>query len=79
MPFKVRLHIDKIKMCFHVKQSISYYQIQIGGASHPLLRVDLYEANDRVYFGEMTFYPDSGFDTDILPSTDMDFGSRLVL
>lgn len=43
------------------------------------LRVDLYEANDRVYFGEMTFYPDSGFDTDILPSTDMDFGSRLVL
>ena len=24
-----RLHIDKIKMCFHVKQSISYYQIQM--------------------------------------------------
>lgn len=44
-----------------------------------LLRVDLYEANDRVYFGEMTFYPDSGFDTDILPSTDMNFGKRLVL
>ena len=44
-----------------------------------LLRVDLYEANNRVYFGEMTFYPDSGFDTDILPSTDMDFGSWLVL
>ena len=47
--------------------------------NYKLLRVDLYEANDRVYFGEMTFYPDSGFDTDILPSTDMDFGSRLVL
>ena len=29
MLFKVRLHIDKIKMCFHVKQSISYYQIQM--------------------------------------------------
>lgn len=47
--------------------------------NYKLLRVDLYEANDRVYFGEMTFYPDSGFDTDILPSTDIDFGSRLVL
>ena len=29
MLFKVRLHIDKIKMCFHVKQNISYYQIQM--------------------------------------------------
>lgn len=29
MLFKVRLHIDKIKMYFHVKQSISYYQIQM--------------------------------------------------
>lgn len=44
-----------------------------------LLRVDLYEANDRVYFGEMTLYPDSGFDTDILSSTDIEFGKRLVL
>lgn len=33
--------------------------------NYKLLRVDLYEANDRVFFGEMTFYPDSGFDTDI--------------
>ena len=40
---------------------------------------NLYEANDRVYFGEMTLYPDSGFDTDILPSTDMNFGKRLIL
>lgn len=44
-----------------------------------LLRVDLYEADDRVYFGEMTLYPDSGFDTDILSSTDVEFGKRLVL
>ncbi|MCH8572159.1 hypothetical protein LSI54_12450 [Nesterenkonia sp. AY15] len=28
---------------------------------HPHVRVDLYEANDRVYFGEMTFYPLGGF------------------
>lgn len=47
--------------------------------NYKLLRVDLYEANDRVYFGEMTFYPDSGFDTDILPSTDIEFGKILVI
>lgn len=44
-----------------------------------LLRVDLYEANDRVYFGELTLYPDSGFDTDISQSTDVYFGKRLQL
>lgn len=46
---------------------------------YKLIRVDLYEANGRVYFGELTLYPDSGFDTDILYSTDSYFGSRLVL
>lgn len=44
-----------------------------------LLRVDLYEADNRVYFGEMTLYPDSGFDTDLLPSTDIEFGKHLTL
>ncbi len=28
----------------------------------PFVRVDLYEVNNRVYFGEMTFYPGSGFE-----------------
>ena len=27
---------------------------------HPFIRVDLYECNNKVYFGEMTFYPQSG-------------------
>lgn len=42
-----------------------------------LSRVDLYEADERVWFGEITLYPDSGFDTDILPSTDLLFGKKL--
>lgn len=29
--------------------------------SHSFLRVDFYEANGRMYFGELTFYPASGF------------------
>ena len=27
----------------------------------PFLRVDLYEVNGKIYFGELTFYPASGF------------------
>lgn len=42
-----------------------------------LSRVDLYEADERVWFGEITLYPDSGFDTDILPSTDLLFGKKV--
>ena len=42
-----------------------------------LSRVDLYEAAGQVWFGEITLYPDSGFDTDILPSTDLLFGMKL--
>lgn len=42
-----------------------------------LSRIDLYEADGRVWFGEITLYPDSGFDTDILPSTDLLFGKKM--
>ena len=28
----------------------------------PFLRVDLYEINGKIYFGEMTFYPNAGFE-----------------
>jgi hypothetical protein len=27
----------------------------------PFLRVDFYEINNKIYFGELTFYPASGF------------------
>ena len=28
----------------------------------PILRVDLYEVNEKIYFGELTFFDGSGFD-----------------
>ena len=46
---------------------------------YDLIRIDLYEANDRIYFGEMTLYPDSGFDIDISEKTDYMFGDKLHL
>lgn len=45
----------------------------------PFVRVDLYAINGHVYFGEMTFYPDSGFDANLLPETDEYFGQLIDL
>ncbi len=45
----------------------------------PFARVDLYQSNDHVYFGEITFFPDSGFDANLLPETDAYFGKLIHL
>jgi len=45
----------------------------------PFVRVDLYHVNGRIYFGEMTFFPASGFGHNLLPETDADFGKKLSL
>ena len=44
----------------------------------PFVRVDLYEAQNKIYFGEMTFYPDSGFDPNILEETDLLWGEKIL-
>lgn len=43
----------------------------------PFVRVDLYQSNDFVFFGELTFFPDCGFDSNLLPETDDYFGSLI--
>lgn len=43
----------------------------------PFVRVDLYQSNGQIYFGEMTYFPDSGFDPNLLAETDMYFGSLI--
>ena len=45
----------------------------------PFARIDLYECQGRIYFGEITFFPDSGFDANLLPETDSYFGSLIDL
>jgi hypothetical protein len=45
----------------------------------PYVRVDLYFENDEIYFGEMTFYSDAGFDSKMLKETDLLFGNKLDL
>lgn len=48
-------------------------------AAIPYVRVDLYCIDGQIYFGELTFYPDSGFDANLLAETDKYFGNLLVL
>lgn len=43
----------------------------------PFARVDLYNVDGDIYFGEITFYPASGVDYNRLPETDLYFGSLL--
>lgn len=45
----------------------------------PFLRVDLYSINGRPYFGETTFFPQSGLDPNLLPETDLQFGDKIKL
>ena len=46
---------------------------------HAFVRVDLYYSNKQVYFGELTFYPQSGIDANRLPETDIHFGDMIDL
>ena len=45
----------------------------------PFVRVDLYNVNGKIYFGEMTFFPGSGFWTITPEERDIEFGSWLEL
>lgn len=45
----------------------------------PYLRVDLYNVDGAIYFGELTFFPRSGCDSNLLRETDLLFGSRIEL
>lgn len=47
--------------------------------SFPFVRVDLYEAKDKVYVGELTFYPGNGFNKFAPKSLDVELGELLDL
>lgn len=45
----------------------------------PFVRIDLYECNKKIYFGEMTFFPGSGFEEFEPNEWDRKFGEWLEL
>ena len=49
------------------------------GEDMPFVRVDFYETNGGLYFGEMTFYPNSGFECFDPEEWDETFGSWIDL
>lgn len=48
-------------------------------APFPFVRVDLYAADDSIWFGELTFTPAAALDTARLPQADALFGSMLQI
>ena len=61
--------------CF--AQMLSYAELL--SKPFPFVRVDFYHVDDRIVFGELTFIPSGGLDTNRLPETDLLFGSLLRL
>lgn len=45
----------------------------------PYARVDFYNVNGQIYFGEITFFPASGFDKNRLLESDIYFGNLIKL
>ena len=45
----------------------------------PFVRVDLYEVNGKVYFGELTFYPQNGFSSFYPKKYEREFGKLIDL
>ena len=45
----------------------------------PFVRIDLYSVGGKIYFGEFTFYPNCGVDSNILHDADVALGSKINL
>lgn len=48
-------------------------------ADMPFVRVDLYTEGEKIYFGELTFFPQSGFEVNLMEKTDLLFGEKIDL
>lgn len=45
----------------------------------PHIRVDFYDVNEKIYFGELTFFPDAGFDNEFTKDWDLKLGELIKL
>lgn len=59
-------------------EKMKEFAVELSKA-HPFLRVDFYDVDGQVYFGELTFYPASGFGKFIYEGNDELLGSWLNL
>ena len=56
-----------------------FHDASVLSKGFPFVRMDFYDVNGKIYFGEYTFYPSSGWDPNYLPETDLYFGSLIDL
>ncbi len=62
-----------LEIMFEMAEKIAKY------VNSPFLRVDLYNSQGKVYFGEITFYPHSGMDGTIKTEIDNMLGEKIKL
>ena len=48
-------------------------------SDYPYVRVDLYNVDGNVFFGEMTFFQGSGFDRIFPYEKDLELGDKIIL
>ncbi len=66
-----------VKMPANFLEMIKVAETLSTGFVH--VRVDLYNVNEHVYFGELTLYDNGGFDLDITYETDLLWGRKMDL
>lgn len=70
---------------FAINQPLNYQEmIKLASklsafTNMPFVRVDLYNVDGRIYFGELTFSPDNGMDSNLLEEADQYFGELMDL
>lgn len=80
MPFTRENHINNYQVIEKPKKLDEMIEISKKlSADIPFVRVDLYEVNGKVYFGELTFYPSAGFEGFNPPEYDKILGDWLSL
>lgn len=71
--------IEKFKQLKPLNLELMIQLAEKLSSDFPELRVDLYEIKGKVYFGELTLFSNSGFDTTITPEADKILGEKLSL
>lgn len=67
----------KLSMPYNLKQMIALAEEL--SREIPFIRVDFYEVQKKIFFGELTLYPASGFGKFIPDNFDMELGRKIVI
>lgn len=74
---------DELEPQGEVERPLNYEKMiqiaEILSKGYPHIRVDLYNQNGKIYFGELTLFDQGGFDTDITYNTDLKWGKEIDL